>query len=49
MRPIVIISGNGRNRNGSGSFLGPDESDDEIAFRGCENTSRRDSMEGYQR
>ena len=31
-------------RSGSGSFLGPEESDDEIAFRGC---NRNDGYSRY--
>ena len=38
-------------RNGSGSFQGPEESDDEIQFGGCRRNSSRDdvSLNGYHR
>ena len=46
-----IVSGScNHRRSGSGSFQGPEESDDEIQFRGLRRNSSRDvSLDGYQR
>ena len=48
----VEVAGRDEMRRASGSFNGPDESDeDEVAFRGCRRSSQisRDNLEGYQR
>ena len=44
---INLILDRAIRRSGSGSFLGPEESDDEIQFRGCRSDSNRG--ERYER